>query len=671
MAHGSVRSFSRTILFVFIATALITFASPAFAGTNYFINNQPGSSCNDAGPHTQAHPWCSFAPMNQVNVLSPGDQVLLARGSAWNEQLTLSGSGTTTEPITLSAYGTGANPRILRSQATDDVCVLLINADYWNISHLEVGQASVGLLLHYTDLFHQGITIDDIYAHDNKGIWSGYSREFPVSGEIRDPFASSLNINLSAGILFNIASDLTFISSEFVLSGVSVTNIRGSHNLDSVAFDAEVATTDGEDGHNAFQNVVLNGLVLTGDDGHAASEYQAAGLGCSDSLRLLGMMNVTVLDSVLYDEAACHTPSGTAAIILGRVQNVNLTNNIIFGVPATGSPDETGIDLEFSEAQVSATSNLFAENAGPGTEILNIHPADHTTDVNLTDNSFLNNARAISGAASVWEDFAGSNGAAPSGTIEDSLYSESTGPFFIGNNSGSITQRSNISTWSLPNFAAEQFSSTQGSNDWRYMYQASTSTWSDIPHYSATDYNGAWEASSAQYVSAFALAPASCGWNCTTGGVARVWVAPQDGRVDIRGQVLKSDARGGAGVFARINLVSGQTVTRLWPAAFGRGQRIAGTDQVGYSTDLNSISVRAGDMIRFEVSANGKNFYDTVSWSPSVAYISVPRPRVEWLPHQTAIRIVGNPDVLHEETTRALPTSPDNSIQTLIDSSRR
>lgn len=550
--------YRRALCFVLVSFGLIAFSIPSHASgpknhgdapnatrTAFFINNQPGSNCNDAGPHTEAQPWCSFAPVNRRGVFSPGDQILLARGGTWNEQLTLTGSGTAKEPIILGAYGTGTNPRILRTQQTDDICVSLTDASHWRIEHLEVGNATVGILLHYTELFHDGITINDIYAHDNKGVWSRFSREFPVSGGTPDPFAASLNINLSAGILFNISSGLNFSSTQYVLKGIWVSDIRGAHNVDSVAFDAEVATTDGGDGHNAFQNVVLNGLILTNDDGHAGSDYQAAGLGCSDSLRLLGMMNVTLLDSILYDEAGCYTASGTAGVILGRVQNVNLTNNIIFGVPPTGSPDETGIDLEFAESQIALQANLFAENAGPGVEILNIHQLDHTTALNLSGNSFLNNARVLPGAGSVWQQSAGYG--APSGAINDSLYSESTGPFFVGNASASITQLNNISTSSFPNYAAEQFSTTQGSNDWRYMYEPAPSTWVDIPRYAPADYNGAWEVSSAQYVSAFALAPASCSASCDTGGVARVWVAPRSGNVDIRGRGLKADAGGGTG----------------------------------------------------------------------------------------------------------------------------
>lgn len=624
--HTGIRT--RALACALSAIAFVGGSSSAMANAvTYFINNQPGSNCSDAGPHTESQPWCTFTPINQVAVLSPGDQVLLARGSNWDEQLTLAGSGTASAPITLGAYGSGPNPRIMRDQATGDLCVLLTDAGHWHIEHLEVGNASVGILLHYTGILHEDIAINDIYAHDNKGIWSRYSPQFPVSGGVADPFASALNINLSAGILFNISPSLSFSSSQYVLKEVSLSNVRGSHNLDSVAFDAEVNTIDGQDGHNAFQNVVLNGLILTDDDGNAASEYQSAGLGCSDALRLVGMTNVTLLDSVLYDEAACYTPSGTAAVLLGRVQNVTLVNNIIFGVPATGSPDETGLDLEYSESQVSLLANLFAENAGPGVEILDIHQSDRTDAVNLVDNSFLNNARAHTGAASIWQENGGSDDAIPSGLIEGSLFNESAGPFFDGNQSGAITQINNTATSSFPSYAAQQFSSTQGLTGWHCMYQNPIGTWVDMPTYSPSDYNGAWEVSPAQYVSAFALAPASGSPDSAAGGVARVWIAPVDGQVDVRGQILKSDPQGGSGVYAQVSLVSRRAVTPLWPES--GWQFLAGTDAIGYATDLSAITVHAGDMVRFAVTANGPNLYDTVSWTPSVAYVSAPRPRAE------------------------------------------
>ena len=87
---------------------------------------------------------------------------------------------------------------------------------------------------------------------------------------MRDPFASSLNINLSSGILFNVASYLTYWNSQYVLRDVTVSDVQGTNNLDSVAFDAEADTIDNQDGHNAFQNVTLKGMILSSDNGNTA-----------------------------------------------------------------------------------------------------------------------------------------------------------------------------------------------------------------------------------------------------------------------------------------------------------------------------------------------------------------------------------------------------------------
>ena len=588
-------------------------------GTAYYINNQPGSSCSDSGPHSKVEPWCTFSPANRIMTLLPGDQILLARGAEWNQELFLSGRGTPSEPILLSAYGTGANPKILRNQQISDICVQITNGSYWKISDLEVGRANVGILMHYTQLFNNGISISDIEAHDNNGIWAGYSTECPVHRRILDPFASSLNINLSSGILFNVASYLTYSSSQYVLRDVKVSDVRGANNLDSVAFDAESNTVDNQDGHNAFQNVSLTGLIFSGGNGSVAKASAAAGLGCSDSLRLLGMTNVWVMNSILFEEAGCHTASGTAAVILGRVSHVRFVNNIIFGVPATGSPDETGIDFEWSEDHVLLQGNLFADNAGPAVEILNIHPGDHSSDLDFNDNTFAQNANAYRpGAASVWEDNKGRGYGIPSGKIRNNLYFEPRGKFFSGKSIGSIANVGNLRTELAANYAAEQFSSTQGKNQWRYMYQTSDATWAEMPLYSATGM-GAWEAQPDQYVSAFAMSAGSCASRCDASGVARVWTAPHSGVVSIRGLAVAPQRDSGT-VAPEVNLISAGNVIPIWP---GQGARrlLLGSDQTGLETDADNIQVAAGDMIRFEIhGSTGVN--EVVSWTPAVGYVS-------------------------------------------------
>jgi hypothetical protein len=600
---------------------MLVFASSAVAGTTYYINNRLGSNCNDGGAHSIAQPWCTFSPVNKVKVFSPGDQILLARGGFWNQQLTAAGHGAESEPITLGAYGQGPDPKILRNQNVADICVLLVDASYWDIRDLEVGRASVGILLHYTQLFNHGIKISHIYAHDNKGIWAGYSPDYPVHRRVLDPFAASLNINLSSGILFNLASYLKFSSSQYVLKGVTVSDVRGANNVDSLAFDAEKPTIDNQDGHNAFQDVLMNRLVFASDSGHSGEIYQRAGLGCSDALRLLGMTNVTLMNSVLLDEAGCRTPTGTAALMLGRVSRVRIVNNIFFGVPHSGSPDETAIDFEWSEDQVDLHANLFAGNAGPAVEILNIHLGDQTSAFDFCGNTFAENAHSHRpGAASVWEDNNGRGYGTPSGKIRNNLVFERHGPFLAGKNIAMISSVNQHQTTVGPNYAAEFFSPVQGKNQWRYLYESSDSTWIDLPQYSATLENGAWMKSDGQFVSAFNLLPANCSGACTTGGVARAWVAPRSGVVSIRGRVLNSESPSGSGVYASIALVSSRGAAQIWPSTVGR-QLIVSTDEAGFGTDVDSIRVAQGDVIRFEVHSTGGEAHDALSWTPSVGYV--------------------------------------------------
>ena len=88
--------------------------------TTYYVNNQSGSGCSNAGAGTSsAAPWCDFTPVNAAT-FQPGDQILLARGAVWNQVLQLHGSGTSGSWITLDAYGSGSKPKIQRSGSAND-----------------------------------------------------------------------------------------------------------------------------------------------------------------------------------------------------------------------------------------------------------------------------------------------------------------------------------------------------------------------------------------------------------------------------------------------------------------------------------------------------------------------------------------------------------------------
>ena len=82
-----------------------------------------------------------------------------------------------------------------------------------------------------------------------------------------------------------------------------------------------------------------------------------------------------------------------------------------------------------------------------------------------------------------------------------------------------------------------------------------------------------------------------------------------------------ADGADGNGAQASINLVSSRGVAQIWPAE-GARQSIAPTDDAGIAADVDSIHVQQGDVVRFEVHANGDNPHDAVSWTPSVGYVN-------------------------------------------------
>jgi hypothetical protein len=81
---------------------------PALAAV-YYVDPKNG---DDSYPGTSAEsPWQGLAKVNGSTFLS-GDSILLKRGEAWEEDLSLSSSGASSDPITVGAYGVGDAPLV-------------------------------------------------------------------------------------------------------------------------------------------------------------------------------------------------------------------------------------------------------------------------------------------------------------------------------------------------------------------------------------------------------------------------------------------------------------------------------------------------------------------------------------------------------------------------------
>ncbi|QMU78417.1 hypothetical protein GXW83_24630 [Streptacidiphilus sp. PB12-B1b] len=595
-------------LTAFLAAAAVSLvaAAPAQAeGTTYYVNNATGSGCSDSGPGTITVPWCTFTPANALT-FGPGDELLLASGDTWDQQLTLHGAGSAADHAVLSSYGTGARPKILRDGSASEMAIDAEDPSYFDYSNLELGDAGIGLRVYLTTLGHAGLNFSNISVHDNTG-WA--------FSKANSQCLSTNRMFVPTGI--GITGDLpAFSSSDYALDGVNFTDITGTRNVDSVSlemcngiastanglswtYNGTALTSDGQDDFTLIRNVVMRGLNLSGDDGPGSGS-------CPDSLRINDSENVLIIDSSLNNEASCATSTGTAAVILQRTHNVRFVNDTLTNTPATGSTDQTAIDFEKHNTDDKIDHDYIAGNAGPGIELLAIHGADDQDNGQvIQSNLFADNGTATANyTGSV--DINGS-GFTQTATVQGNLFDEPSGGLLAtgGSASGSgVTATQNQDVNSETN-AAASFSSTQGSGNWSYEYSAdSGSTWSPLSWDATLDQ---WDTGAASpAVSQFDQLPAAC----ATCLVARTWTAPATGTVSIRADALAVQAGGdGTTVGVQLNqnpLVAASTVTTSAESP----------------VSLDAVSVAAGDKIRFEVGAGAaaNNTDDLTSFDPSIAY---------------------------------------------------
>ncbi|MBY5697248.1 right-handed parallel beta-helix repeat-containing protein [Rhizobium leguminosarum] len=158
--------------------------------TVYYVNSATGSNQNSGVSEQSA-----FATLSAVESLrlKPGDSVLLAAGSVFNEQFDLKYSGTVSSPITIGSYGVGDAPVIhstndgihgskasniivenIKIADTGGAAIYAGNVSNWTVRNVEVentGLAGKPGSLNFQS--SQNITIENskISGVNGDGIW--------------------------------------------------------------------------------------------------------------------------------------------------------------------------------------------------------------------------------------------------------------------------------------------------------------------------------------------------------------------------------------------------------------------------------------------------------------------------------------------------------------------
>jgi len=596
--NSGVRTSLFSLVFALVLTVGILGVSQteANAATAYYIDNQNGSGCSNAGAGTsQIAPWCGFTPVNGHGAFAPGDKILLARGAIWNEHMIVSGEGNPGAPITLGAYGTGDRPKIIRNGLESERAVSLSNPSHWIIENLEIGSAGSGVVVNFSTEGHEGLTFKNLFFHDIRGIHQGSRSGNDATG---DAVWNSAGIEITSKTFDDSNS-----AGSYIVKDVLFEDIEGMRNLDTISIDWFNGTySSTPPGYKAAENIVMRNLNFHDNDAGGG-----AATGCDDGMRITDVRYLTLIDSKVRGDAACHSATGTAAIYLAGVYDANIFNSLFTNVPNTGSPDMVAFDFECCTDNVNISENYFAGNAGAGISFLAIHPGlGYELNTMASGNTFVQNGEGSFRRAGTSD--------TPTGTIKDNLYHES-GSFLYEDGADfsgfAVMNNRFVKSVSAISHAASQFGPSQGLNNWYYSFYDG-SAWSNLSYYDNAVQR--WQPSSSvsvPSVTQFNQKPAACA-SCW---VAKAWKAPIQGTISLRARALKAET-GGDGVAVRIT----KNGTRIWPSS--GEQAIGPNDRVGYEAILDGIAVSAGDEIRFEVSggASGNNADDLVSWAPSIAY---------------------------------------------------
>ncbi|SCB56196.1 polysaccharidase protein [Rhizobium aethiopicum] len=194
--------------------------------TVYYVNSATGSNTN-AGTSADA-PFASFWAVENLK-LQPGDSVLLAAGTVYNDQLDLKYSGTVDAPITIGSYGVGDAPVI--HSPNDGI----------------------------HSLYASNIVIENIKISDTGGaaIYGGYVSNWTV----RNVEVDHTGLTKSGSITFRTGSNITIENStinDVNGDGIWIEKIKGVTLLNNTVTNAHGTAADAVQ-LNDSSNIVISG----------------------------------------------------------------------------------------------------------------------------------------------------------------------------------------------------------------------------------------------------------------------------------------------------------------------------------------------------------------------------------------------------------------------------
>ncbi len=556
-------------------------ASSAF-GTDYYVDIKKGDNAHSG--ITEAQAWRDFTHLNG-HTLAPGDRVLLASGSLWDQELRLQGSGTPAQPIILTSYGTGPKPRIARQVALTDRTVTLSDPSHWRISNLELSHANMGLEITYSGFGSRDVIIEDLYIHDIDlnidGVPSGpgsvfYSAGILVSYRPELPNPSQFVLSGITGMLSAKTPQIAIPGQdEFTLSGLTIARCEIARTTAPIVMGTSFVV--GNYSPRSFRDVLIKDNNIHDARGPINTAFITRGLW---------------LNNIVTRVATSPLIQGTTAIFVSNSKELRFVNNWISHVPDTASHDQSAIDFEAFDDRPELHGNVISDTAGVAVELLFIDDGifqgdepNHNTNFAINGNLFLRNtlSRGTNKLGPVILGGFGGRTKDPynqTGTVTNNIVAQQKPGFkftgipgawdqfqfknnldvaqnHVSNAAVDFTGESTVTSASLHPmplpFTPIEFTGESVRLPWSYQ-TASSGTWTNLTYDKEHQFWG----TIGGHVSRFNLLPPPGRGS----RIARVWTAPTSGTISIRGRVLKNlvSAQGGVSVaIAKNNQV-------IWPA---------------------------------------------------------------------------------------------------------
>lgn len=305
---------------------------PASRGHAFYVDSRDGDDGADGmSPETS---WRTLARANSLT-LGPGDRLLLRRGCAFGEELSLLARGDPENWAEIGAYGEGARPVVCRTRHINDRCGRIMDPRCLVVRDLTFCNAGMGLALVCEAEESGRLLVERCLFHHLEGVYDRFnSHGIP---EWRDEKgAPNPGGEQSCGVF-----------------------IGGAHARDAIVRDCEFYQCS--NGFRVFgRDVVLTRLFCHDNYAHNTSPHPYF---CASRSYLT--------DSV-FDASGWHAAAGTMGVMLSGNQGLVIRGCHFLNQPDSGSPDEGGIDFEANGENCLVEACTFRNNAGAAIEVLGL-----------------------------------------------------------------------------------------------------------------------------------------------------------------------------------------------------------------------------------------------------------------------------------------------------------